>query len=635
VTPLWIHLLTTTAPNLAPAVSAMVESQTFVSRRRQTVGRRPRKLFTARGLVKGEVDEQKTFVPPEELSVTNTNPQESPEDVAKYTHPSFVAKEDPRPSEISHVEKVTRTDEYGANPDSSSRDNSGTEASSSHIYENHLEHALQMSCMDSLLFSRATDKSRNRILAFEPGNRHDERNGLPNIFERLSPTQFDMSHILPGRDMVHSKPTGFTCQMPYQNLRDQISEDNIVHGNMLMYQPGNPRRQFAMTMRREPVSSHFSPQTLHLSHVELDVPPSQIYIGEQPCFSDDLIPVDDLPPPASNINLTKYHPKPLIRRPAYAFDRPMFSNDSGDSDQASDVSDENKVATKQSSSPRVNVPTTHTKQVSIQTTRASSDMASGYKVGPSFDQEDDDLSIDKPPREADVSTKLHNEIDDVANLRNDTSPVREKASGSSMATNQSVGEISTDESAASDEAVTSEEPKPKQVGSLHSGSTASTTKKEVTFPGMDDENIELSVLQDENGGPPAQPHLRPDNLEKIDPIHKETIASPLVTLGSRPLPSSKLSSPMSPDVVPHGPSWRRKPFNLVVGTNVQTIAQGDDEFASPNSSIQRSSTPMCKSPRKVTRTRGKPSATRGAPGISRFAYEESFDEAEFFDSTMA
>ena len=618
----------------------MVESQTFVSRRRHTVGRRPRKLFTAKGLVKeGEGDEQKPCVPPVELGIAYTNSQESPEDVTKCTQASFLAKQAPRPIEISKEGKGTRTDEYD------SSHSSRTEKSSSHRFENQLEHALQMSCMDGLLFSGAVDKSRNRILAFEEANHKYTRNGIPmpqlqDLSDRLSPTPFDMSHIFPGRDMAHSKPTGFTCQMPYQNFRDQISEDNTVRGNVMTYGPGDPRRQFDMRMQRELASSHYPPQVFHHPHLELDAPPSHIFIGEQPCFSEDLIPVDDLPPPASNINLTKYHPKPLIRRPDHAFDKPMFSNDSDDSDQGSDVSVENKIAAKKSSSPRLNVPTRQTKQIAGQTKMALASLRKGREDDPSFDREDDGMSIDKPPQaKADISAKPRSEVDDGTHFRKDTrvisSPVHKVTSASSsMVTDQSVGENSTDESAASDKAITSEEPKPKakHVGPLYGGNKVSAPSKEVTSPHLDDENIELLVPQDENGGPAAtpRPRLRPDHLEKIDQ-NKQDIMTSTHVLNSRQIPSSKLSS--STHAVLHGSPRHRKPFHLMVGTNVQTISQeGDDEFTNPKGSIQQSFTSMNESPRKVTRARGKPLSALGA---SRFGHDESFDEAEFFDSTMA
>jgi hypothetical protein len=396
-----------------------------------------------------------------------------------------------------------------------------------------------------------------------------------------------------------------------------------------------------MRMQRELASSHFSPQAIHHPHLELDAPPSHIFIGEQPCFSEDLIPVDDLPAPESSINLTKYHPKPLIRRPDHAFDKPMFSNDSDDSDQGSDVSDENQIAGKISSIPRLNMPTRRTKQISGQPTMTLSPMTKGRKDDPNFDREDNGMSIDKPPQtKADVSAKSRSEVDPGPHFRKDTqvvsSSVRNVTSASSsMVTHESVGESSTDESAASDKAITSEEPKPKHAVPLYSGNTASALNKEVKSPYLDDESIELLVPQDENGGPAATPRLRPDHLKKIDQNNQGIMTSTHV-LNSRQIPSTKLRSSTPPNAVLHGSPRHRKPFNLMVGTNVQAISQeGDDEFTSPKSSIQQPFTSMNKSPREVTRARGMPVSARGALVTSRFGHYESFDEAEFFDSTMA
>jgi hypothetical protein len=656
----------------------MVESETFVSRRRHQMGRRPRKLFTARGLVKedGVGQEQQTSLPSARVPVKNTVRQPFPQKNNNSPHMVIIAKDDKRSSDAPEQGHGTaNVIDSAPHTDVSNSGSTGNDGASSRFSDDSLENVLQMGCMDGLFFSGAVDKSRNRVLAFEPHRHKDEPHGLPmpqlqNFMARQSPTTFDVSH------KAHSShPNGFACQMlPYQTFRDQISEDKIFRGNLLMYQPGNPVRQFDMSMRNELVSSHFAQHPFDSQPLDLSAPPSHIFIGEQPCFSEDLIPVDDMSPAESSINLTKYHPKPLVHRPDHAFDKPMFSVDSEDDDSDHSAVDSEKRTPIRSASPAIYkkvMPTVGAKAVLAP--KMKSTIVMEDEIGPSFDN-DDGICIDKPPIddyecpsfERDMPVIAHHKFEEGhrAEKTTDVLPFpaeRVVKSVTSIEALESVGGSSLEESAASDEAITSE--KPKRVKSWRSLEESAATDKAISpetlkpkpneswrsrdcdplFTGKqryDDPELDSEAAQDENGGP-SEKLSRPSRVNRATQSNEQTAVAKINNDG----PSEKYNNNHGQAILPpprpgssaiihesihSGALRRRKPFDLMSGMNVQTAHHDDDDewMLSPKPRASQSV------PRKATPNRGMSSTGRVGTPTSRFGFEESFDETEFFDTTM-
>lgn len=628
----------------------MVESETFVSRRRHPQGRRPRKLFTARGLVK---DDDSTTI--KEECEKKVGP------VLGAMYNGFNAKCDAAspavvpgacyaaPKELRLQGSTGNSKIFSSSLAFSIEDREIKDESLNDFTSNDLEKALQMSCMDGLLFSRAIDKNRDRNLAFQAEKDSNEisASAMPKVqkfIERLSPTQFDVTQFLPSRNNEHkSRSSGFACQMPYQNLRDQIAEDNIFHGNPMMYRPWNQERQFNLAMRD---SAHsYALTDANNTTLGVDVPPSQIYVGDLPCLSEELIPVDDMPPVGSDINLTKLHPKPLVYRPDNVLNKAIFSVDSDDSDQDSCVSAESKKD-KDSESPQTSKTFTNLK---IIPTRPPCVLSSYIEdsAGPSFDHGegimvDQDENIECPSFErntplsfsakATISTRQscrrENELDEDRKSGNAASleALHKVVSTSSLdVLNSHGGGMSVVVSIASDEAITFEKAKCvtppfddayKQESSL---SPKPSTREPISlFHDRFDSSYDSLPSQNENGGIAED---REEHDKKGEPCARKMIHEQQFNIHRG-----------------HSQSLR-KPLNLMIGTkNVAlTTSLTEDEFFSPRASPP-SKPSSCSTRIGSLRYHQRNPASVGTGVVQStpgFRFEEPFDEAEFFDSAMS
>jgi hypothetical protein len=310
----------------------------------------------------------------------------------------------------------------------------------------------------------------------------------------------------------------------------------------------------------------------------------------------------------------------------------MFSIDSDDSSQGSEVSEEKNLGTK-AATPRRKAFAT--KPILSPSKKTTSYMRIEDDAGPSFDK-DEGISIEKPPIEQQKSPSFQRGLsvkprDQFGESRPGKKVVQVVPSSesnvisiSSMDAHGSVGGSSIEESAASDEAITSEMPKPNPVEALASRTTDSPTRKEDSSSSVEDQDFDSMAPQDENGGPSEKGPVRSAHVEKVDQYTERCVSSPRARYNGQHVQSNRLGN--SNDLAQNEASRRRKPLNLMVATNVPVALYDDDgEYFSPKGSMPRS---FVSSPRKTSRHRGKSSTPRNGP-------DESFDEADFFDTAMA
>lgn len=625
----------------------MVESETFVSRRKKTTERRaPRKLFTARGLVESDLH----VVPLRPMNDEGEDhiPDEKPRASTKKKQISFVCEDT---AQLDRLLRVSSSDKSGSEEDFSNDSSQN----------NSLEDVLQMGCMDGLFFSGMIDKSRTAISKFEQQGKKNLKTFIslpvPNI--NLMSQGKDDSNV--NRSIDSSFPGRLDCQLPYQNITDQVTDTQHLSRTIGPFLNGydrpnqksanywtfNHNQQFlerGMIRDGEWNLPSFNRRLVDAPVPSIESPPSQIFIGEQPCFSDELIPVDDLPPPTVTCNLTKYHPKPLTLRQNYAFGKPMLSIDSDESDPTSDLPTQQVTLENDERSH-------HLDSITAKKTEMFAFDDSSYpsldEADPSFDQPGSDNSrnvSDLATTSSFLPENKKSDIDAVVSTELDENilTVTERSvttGGSSLAV-----------SAATDQAITSEEPKKATVTTsveevtrgelssnagfsnlpanepLKSQGRTNTTQMKIspsvsTGSSSDDDGVmSNSVPQDENITPIytgicAVKNNRGFCEKNYDhPQFAQRLKS--YPVGS---PIDYSTNSQSPSHVSSSADTRRKPFELMVGTNMPQSpnTNADDEFFSP------------KGPSPNKRNSSK------AGDMRRFRFEDSFDESEFYDTTMA
>lgn len=621
----------------------MVESETFVSRRKTTVGRRgQRKLFTARGLVEQEAKNGhhvEILTPERGQTVEST---------------SFVLKEaKPSPRVVRATSSRDEAISFCSSDPSPAGGGNEDESSSSHTIsagdDGGLEDVLQMGCMDGLFFST------NRVEARTKKNEFTVKFPVPRMnFIGRQNMELTMDACrglnVTSQNFDRSFPKHFGCRLPYRNIGGQVSDRNVMSNFVL---PGENRRdshrayRAAAPTRNEKNKSEKGKQSTLMQYpmdppqMSIEAPPSQIYIGEQPCFSEDLIPVDDLPPPC---NLTKYHPKPLTLRPNFAFGKPMLSIDSDESEHETQLSEENEPGPSDQRQEKLSA-------------QASFDHNTGPNgsheaTGPSFDNQEPETKLpsfddDGPSFDKHENNKTYGSF----------APAASEASTSGKITMDSGFGIETNSSAAvsvaSDEAISSEKPKAishtgpriahpvkpataptapdtgKRLETLgcptYTNTTAIRSRQLLPMPSASlysqtDDDESSMALQDENNSPPESPPQRVDHRKGFLEKNRGNQPSMIrMALGTVDLPPHSLGATHSSSLVAASTTeFRRRPFDLRVGTNFPLSPTGNEEFFSP-----RTTTPK------------KRNSSRGGEA-RRFGFEnDSFDEAEFFDTAMA
>jgi len=642
----------------------MVESETFVSHRRRHGGRKtPRKLFTAKGLFDGGHERNNGASDEYVQGAGETKdehivpPGKSTKGDTKASLPSFCP---PNAKPKSHLAEKTHKWKYKSLPsnfhiDDSTRDDA--DSSSLEISEgNGLEEVLQMGCMDNLFFSapigRKDTKGKQRT-----NSRTKAHLPLPRIKINHQLCHVGKAAYMGGTRLKSSLTNSFDCKLPYQggsygqlmgdhshsssegcvSIGDVGSRTDFMGPDRPEFRP--PKIEETKHESRHKPAVDLLP--LDYSSMSFEAPVSQIFIGEEPCFSDDLVPVDDLPPPGVECNLTKYHPKPSTGRLHYAFGRPMLSMDS----EESDVSEKGITHKDPNQSAR--------RQPSLMKTECKSPVFQNQK---DFKNENHWSSFDEAGPSFD-----NQEIKKTGTAQNINSPnaIRSSAASHDMTLLPEFANTSTSNSSASsaatDEAI-SDEKALKQKAHAPS-SEVFPEEKRGTSPGLHEPpNLEPLIHEaNENAAPPnigesgsTMNAISEEDENSFDPVQDENDSpvrtfsllglkhsgvesrmsdpcrpsSPRRTLASMGSSSFRSSSPHPPS---HGSSAkaevRRKPFDLMVGTNFPmspNTALDDEEFFSP-----RATTPK------------KRNSSRGGHG-HRFVFHDSFDEAEeFFDSAMA
>ncbi len=631
----------------------MVESETFVSRRKKPAERRaPRKLFTAKGLV--DVDTHKADASLQPTSVEEENDQ--PKSIFSTHRSSFLVEDSAEQDKLLHMTSCDDIADVRFIPNSVKalcEEDSSRES----FPDNSLEDVLQMGCMDGLFFSSVIDKSRTAMMRLEQEGNNNNKTFASMLSPKLNSVSQGKERFIYYRDVVESSfPGRLDCQLPYQNITDQVAEAHLqsnIKGPLSEYVGPSEERDLSWIYK----SNHpfpgkekmlgtkwslppFQRRQVDFPTASVESPPSQIFIGEQPCFSDELIPVDDIPQPSTACNLTKYHPKPLALRPNYAFEKPMLSIDSDDSDATNDMSPE-KRSSEKSESPKPSRSDQKKNQIFEFEERSC----------PSFDEADPSIDVldnRKMRTKSDLDTPCLHLEEKKTSDPDSYSKASGSHNGTTNTTDRSIitGGSSMDVSVATDQAITSEKPKKANedkvpdetfaeglaadsdgkaapvIESLgyQAGATSTygrATKSISTTSSFDEEcAVSSSMPQDENNSPLCTFSRGIRNFPEKK--HEKLSSAHTVKTSKECSPSQLCVGPYIQSQVSSGAEIRRKPFELMVGTNLPNSPKqnGDDEFFSP---------------------KGTPPTKRNsskAGDIRRFKFEDSFDESEFFDTAM-
>lgn len=611
----------------------MVQSETFVSRRKKRAERRaPRKLFTARGLVGDETQDTDSLALSRHSKENDSTLLDEPK--ANMSMPQVGGLLNQEKMRRDH-EIIARCDEkWDQSSHPPSYDSEFEESSRSSSLGNSLDDVMQMGCMDNLFFTSVMNKSRPSIFPLQNDKKSVEAfMTLP--LPKLNFMKQDDGQSGQFRSTQTNFPGRLDCHLPYQHIADQVAEAQLLttikgqyfgfdrRSNRTPHKVSFPLADHEKRTRHEEWNSNSAPinrRAIDFPILSLESPPSHIFIGEQPCLSEDLIPVDDVPPPGVQCNLTKYHPKPLTLRQNYAFGKPMLSVDSDESDPASEVSGkrsrpERNEWTGQSPLDEANMGTPHFDERSY----------------PSFD-ETEPFSVSRGTNETkseSIIRCLNVEVEDRSDFATSYDEKNTAFTRSSVTGGSHAG------SAATDQAITSELPKRTSISfqAIESRGEAECEKQAPTqhatvnpllsgkksgsmASSMDDDNVSSTFIQDENNSPP---HMSLDAKVTSYGMAKSHDQSSLAhcqksfTMGSH---ARGLQSP--PYQVPSITESRRKPLDLMVAANLpySPSAYVDEEFFSP-----KANSPKNRNTAMTTDAR-------------RFRFEDSFDESEFFD-TMA
>lgn len=615
----------------------MVESETFVSHRRKPAGRRaPRKLFTAKGLVGGDEGTRDGDASKQSFSEDRKNNESSTVDTCPLD----------KSSDFTRIENFNYSHDYDDSSNLQSHYNGDVDNSSFHegSISNDLEEVLQMGCMDGFFFSAPI---RNRTTKHD--SRCKEVLRLPSI--KVNPTTFPRhrNSAYFGNIKVESPfPRGLNCHLPYHSnyvMDDHVSTNFFdrhlsvsddkgnagYHGPFIFSKNTEPRVRDEGSL---PGSNQIS---LSFSSMSIEAPPSQIYIGLEPQFSEDLIPVDDLPPPGIKCNLTKYHPRPLSGRLNFAFGKPMLSIDS----EESDASEQGHF--------RTNDQDFRHPQLTQQDQKGQAHVTKGMLgtsklddtciICPSFDDAGPSFDNNETTTATIVNKDAnHTGRNEVVAIETFDAHQLPRASCNSA------------DSVATDNAISNEKPAKKKVHAStndpsHAQGTSCALQSEnptaleqlVRFSSATTESVQqresnsahsatsgddvdsCSTVQDENNTPARTPSTCcPKQIITTDKMSENCLPlTPRNALALVPSPTYRLNSPHL--ISNARTEIKRKSIGLMIGTNspASPRAHDDDEFFSP-----KATTPMQRN------------NLRGGQ-VHRFAFDDSFDDAEFFDTYMA
>eukprot|EP00934_Nitzschia_sp_Nitz4_P002935 Nitzschia sp. Nitz4//scaffold13_size275219//44947//46965//NITZ4_000847-RA/size275219-processed-gene-0.130-mRNA-1//-1//CDS//3329535933//2925//frame0 len=298
----------------------MVESETFVSRRKNTEHRPRRKLFTARGLdLSGEGPLQQPNKQIEEPAKQLPSPsQDHP--TKQSTQLQKAQPQVPTPVESASKDDWSEATEHDySNGDLSSYGDGALSSKASWEEEDLFKEMGYV--MKSLFYPLQTPYSHS--MKGTNANRNDVSVPGMKLLEKLAPTERSLEKTLSQLNCSGIRPLE-------QQLRTTINDD----AHQLPFHP----KTHAHYMQPDPNGYSFAYQPeLQEPNEEawwrLEEPPLTVYVGEQPCLSEELIPVDDLPVPGNTFDLTRFHPKPLAARPNYATTgKALLSMDSEDSE---------------------------------------------------------------------------------------------------------------------------------------------------------------------------------------------------------------------------------------------------------------------------------------------------------------